>query len=155
MRSHTAVGGHQGQTKTRPSSLAATILVVEDEEVVLEAAAEVLLSAGYRVLKARTPAEAVETFCKQTEELQLLLTDVVLPGQDGRRLASYLGELRPGFKTIFISGYPENVITRNASEGIFYIAKPFSLDLLVQKVQQLLSGSNGTDSKVKRASCTG
>ena len=118
----------------------ATILLVEDENFVREVTAEVLLFAGYRVLKARTAVEASAAFRGCRENVQLLLTDVVLPGRNGRALAADLRATHPGLKTIFISGYPENEITKHGLEepGLFYLPKPFSVESLVKKVRQAL-----------------
>ncbi len=119
---------------------AATILLVEDENFVREVTAEVLRFAGYQVLKARTAVEAAAAFHACRENVQLLLTDVVLPGRNGRALANDLRAARPGLKTIFISGYPENEVTKHRLEepGLFYLPKPFSVESLVKKVRQVL-----------------
>ncbi len=120
--------------------VAATILLVEDEHFVREVTAEVLVFAGYQVLKARTAAEAATAFRGCGENVQLLLTDVVLPGRNGRALASDLRTAHPGLKTIFISGYPENEVTKLGLQepGLFYLPKPFSVASLVKKVRQVL-----------------
>jgi two-component system, cell cycle sensor histidine kinase and response regulator CckA len=69
-----------------------------------------------------------------------LLTDVVLPGQNGRDLANDLRAVCPTLKILFISGYPENVVTRHGiqEDGMFYLSKPFSLQSLTRKVTQVL-----------------
>lgn len=81
-----------------------TILVVEDEAFVREAACDILESEGYRVLRARNAAEAQAAFRRQQGSVQLLLSDVVLPGQNGPALAKDLRTSRPTLKAIFISG---------------------------------------------------
>jgi len=122
-----------------------TILLVEDEGFVREVTREVLRSAGYRVVEARNAAEAMRAFHRQREDVHLLLTDVVLPGRNGCDLAHDLRTICPGLRTIFISGYPENVVTRNGLQqcGWFYLPKPFSAESLMQKVSQVLE-DNGT-----------
>ncbi len=122
----------------RPISI---ILLVEDEAFVREVACEILRVAGYRVLSARNAAEAVPAFLAHREEVQLLLTDVVLPDRNGRDLAFELVTLGHTFKTIFISGYPENSVTRNGFQkpGWFYLPKPFSAASLLQKVNEVLN----------------
>jgi CheY-like chemotaxis protein len=119
----------------------ATILLVEDESFLREVACEILESAGYRVLKARNATEAITAFHQYKAIVKLLLTDVVLPGQNGRDLAHQLRLVRPDLKTIFISGYPENVVTRSglSEDGMFYLPKPFSLQSLTRKVSQVLA----------------
>jgi two-component system cell cycle sensor histidine kinase/response regulator CckA len=119
---------------------AGTILVVEDEAFVREVLGEILRSAGYRVLVARNAAEATLIFHRDTEGIQLLLTDVVLPDRSGCDLASEFAHLCRGLRTMFISGYPENAVTRKGSQRSewFYLPKPFSGTLLVQKVTEAL-----------------
>jgi len=83
-----------------------TILVVEDEAFVREAACDILEGEGYQVLRARDAAEAHAAFHRQQGSVHLLLSDVVLPGQNGPELAKDLWAARPTLKAIFISGYP-------------------------------------------------
>lgn len=130
----------------------ATILLVEDEGFVREVTGEILQSAGYRVLKAGNAREAVQTFQCCGEEVQLLLTDVVMPGQNGRDLAHDLRAKCPGLRTLFISGYAENAVTRCGSHerGVFYLPKPFSVQSLMQKVSQVLNGRGKTQVQLHR-----
>lgn len=81
-----------------------TILLVEDESFLREVTCEILESAGYRVLKARTATEAISVFDECRTIVRLLLTDVVLPGQNGRDLATDLRNVSPKLKIIFTSG---------------------------------------------------
>ncbi len=125
-----------------------TILLVEDEDFVRQATEEILSCNGYRVLKARTSAEAIELFGKHRREISLLLSDFILPGQNGHRLAVYLNDLQPGFKTLFMSGYPTqawgncSILELKAC----YVPKPFSFELLLSKIQELL-GADSARSK--------
>jgi CheY-like chemotaxis protein len=96
---------------TDPPRGCGTILLVEDESRLREVTCEVLEAAGYRVLKTRNAAEAISVFTEYKAIVRLLLTDVVLPGQNGRDLATDLRSVCPKLKIIFISGYPENVVT--------------------------------------------
>jgi two-component system, cell cycle sensor histidine kinase and response regulator CckA len=118
-----------------------TILLVEDEKFVRDVTGEILQSAGYRVLKARDAADAMLTFRRYRDEVQLLLTDVVMPGQSGRSLADDLKAMSLGLRTIFISGYPENSVTRNGfrQPGVFFLPKPFSAQSLLRQVKQALA----------------
>jgi DNA-binding response OmpR family regulator len=113
---------------------------VEDEEFLREVTCEILESAGYRVFKTRNAAEATSAFSEYKSTVRLLLTDVVLPGQNGRDLANDLRAVCPTLKILFISGYPENVVTRHGiqEDGMFYLSKPFSLQSLTGKVTQVL-----------------
>jgi two-component system cell cycle sensor histidine kinase/response regulator CckA len=117
-----------------------TILVVEDEAFVREAACDILEGEGYRVLRARNAAEAQAAFRRQQGGVQLLLSDVVLPGQNGPALAKELRAARPALKAIFISGYPENTVTRYGLTAgqMSYLPKPFSAESLLGKVRQVL-----------------
>jgi two-component system cell cycle sensor histidine kinase/response regulator CckA len=118
-----------------------TILLVEDEAFVRKVAYEILCSAGYRVLPARNAAEAVRAFRGHAEGVQLLLTDVVLPDRNGCDLALELVTIGGGVKAVFISGYPENSITRKGLQhpGWFYLPKPFSAVSQLQKVKEALN----------------
>ena len=126
--------------ETDPLRPHGTILLVEDETFLLEVTCEILESAGYRVLKTRNAAEAISAFRQFQTIVRLLMTDVVLPGQNGRDLANDLRSICPDLKIIFISRYPENVVTRHGiqEDGMFYLPKPFSLQTLTRKVRQVL-----------------
>jgi two-component system cell cycle sensor histidine kinase/response regulator CckA len=115
------------------------ILLVEDERFVREVAAEILINAGYRVLKARNAGEAIKVFRRAHEPIDLLITDVVLPGKNGCGLSDELETECPELKTIFISGYPENAVNVNIkSKRVTYLAKPFSVGSLTAKVREAL-----------------
>ena len=124
-----------------------TILLVEDESFLREVTCEILESAGYRVLKARTATEAISVFDECRTIVRLLLTDVVLPGQNGRDLATDLRNVSPKLKIIFTSGYPENVVTRQGlqEDGMSYLPKPFSAQSLTRKVRQVLEQPETTN----------
>jgi CheY-like chemotaxis protein len=131
-----------------------TILVVEDEDFVREVTCEVLLSAGYLVLRARTASEAAGLFTRNGEKLQLLLTDVVLPGRSGQALAQELRAIAPRLKTIFISGYPKNEISQQGlnDPGTFYLPKPFSAQMLLEAVETALGqGEGASEEKTPRS----
>jgi two-component system cell cycle sensor histidine kinase/response regulator CckA len=138
----------------RPNSGRGTILLVEDESFLREMTFEILESAGYRVLKAGTAAEAISTFDEYKTIVRLLLTDVVLPGQNGRGLATDLRCVCPKLRIIFVSGYPENVVTRQGlqEDRMFYLPKPFSSQSLTRKVRQLLEQQDTTNTNVQAAS---
>lgn len=127
---------------TVPASggLLRTVLLVEDETFVREVACEVLSRAGYRVLKAGNATEALQVFREHAGAVQLLLTDVVLPDRNGCDLALELSTLCGEVKSIFVSGYPENLITRRGlrQPGWFYLPKPFSVSSLMQKINEAL-----------------
>jgi DNA-binding response OmpR family regulator len=127
-------------TDTDPPRGHGTILLVEDEAFLREVTCEILESTGYRVLKTRNATEATNAFRQYKAIVKLLLTDVVLPGQNGRDLAHDLRSICPSLRIIFVSGYPENVVTKHGihEAGMFYLPKPFSLQSLTRKVRQVL-----------------
>jgi CheY-like chemotaxis protein len=116
------------------------VLLVEDEAFVRDVLEEVLQSAGYQVLKTQSAAEALQVYQTYGGELQLLLTDVVMPGESGRELARKLRLQRPGMRTIFMSGYGESAALLGAERdaSVFYLSKPFSLPALLQKIEEVL-----------------
>ena len=119
-----------------------TILLVEDEPFVRNAVAEALRAAGYSVLIASNGTEALEIqrHRTQTERIDLLLTDIVMPGGDGHELAQKVLALSPHTEVLLMSGHEEQVIRCEQSlEGIGYLAKPFSIQTLLQRVRGLLS----------------
>ncbi len=118
-----------------------TILLVEDEAFVRKVACEVLCFAGYRVLPAKNAADAAKAFRLHAEEVQLLLTDLVLPDRSGCDLALELASVSAGVKAVFISGYPENCITRQGLQypGWSYLPKPFSAASLLQKIKEVVN----------------
>jgi two-component system, cell cycle sensor histidine kinase and response regulator CckA len=125
---------------TEPAERRTTILLVEDETLVREVMFETLVWAGYRVLKASNAAQARTAFRRCRKVVRLLLTDVVLPDQNGKELAEELRGISPDLKAILVSGYPENVMTRKAiADGMCYLPKPFSADSLVDKVRIALA----------------
>jgi two-component system, cell cycle sensor histidine kinase and response regulator CckA len=114
-----------------------TVLFVEDEAFVRGVASEVLSSAGYRVLVAKDASEAVRTYEAQLGEVDLLLSDVILPGESGRELAARLRRDNPRLKVLLITGYVEQM-PLHAAGGEECLAKPFSVDVLLRKVRQVL-----------------
>ena len=132
-----------------PAAAAETILLVEDEAFVREVTCEVLRSAGYRVVVAQNATEALHAYDRCCGEVDLLLTDVILPGETGRVLVARLRRRDPGLRALFVTGYAEQMGLRESQlEGC--LAKPFSTDVLLRRVRQLLdraplqTGGEGT-----------
>jgi PAS domain S-box-containing protein len=117
-----------------------TILVVEDEVSILKLAKRILEDLGYTVITAGSPREALYLVAGYQEPINLLITDVVMPEMNGREMSSKLGELCPGLRTLFMSGYTANVIAHHGvlDEGINFIQKPFSTESLALKVREAL-----------------
>jgi DNA-binding response OmpR family regulator len=116
------------------SSYVETILLVEDESFVREVTREVLQSAGYQVLSAKNAVEASDIFKQCDSEIDLLLTDVILPGDSGKLLGARLREKNRGLKILFITGYVEQM----TGTGEDCLAKPFSTEVLLGRVRQIL-----------------
>jgi PAS domain S-box-containing protein len=118
-----------------------TVLVVEDEPVVRGVIVEMLRDQGYRVLEA-TDGPSGLRMLRLNDRIDLLVTDVGLPGMNGRQLADQARETRPGLKILFITGYAENVAIAKGflQPGMEMITKPFDLDNLAQRVREMVSG---------------
>lgn len=119
-----------------------TILVVEDQDSVRSFAVAALSEQGYHVIEASDGNEAIAVAGRHSGSIHLLVTDVVMPGMDGRRLSERLKEVRPNLKVLFISGYTADLI---ASRGVLdrdvaFLQKPFSPDALAGKVREVLGG---------------
>ena len=130
-----ASGG--GQVSEIPRGRGETVLVVEDEPALLLMDKMMLEELGYRVLSAVTPNQAITLAKEHTGEIELLLTDVILPGMNGRDLAKRLQSFYPGMKIMFMSGYTADVIgTRGVlDEGMNFIQKPFAITDLAVKLR--------------------
>ncbi len=117
-----------------------TILLVEDELAILEMTTMLLEMQGYTVLAASTPGEAIRLAREHAGEVQLLMTDVVMPEMNGRDLAKNLLALYPYLKRLFTSGYTADVIAHHGvlDEGVHFIQKPFSIKGLAAKVREVL-----------------
>jgi len=116
-----------------------TILLVEDEAFVRRLAAEVLESAGYILMIARSAAEALEACRRGSEPVDLLLADVVMPGMSGRELAAEFENFYPSAQVLLMSGYPEQLALCELSAcAQKCLAKPFSVGLLLQRVREML-----------------
>jgi signal transduction histidine kinase/CheY-like chemotaxis protein len=120
------------------------ILVVEDQEDVRSFAVEVLKSRGYTVLASENGEAALKLVASSSTPIHLLLSDVILPGMNGKDLADRLKAIRPEMEVLFTSGYTRDVIAQHGilEPGIAYIAKPFTPDGLATKVHQTLSKSS-------------
>jgi CheY-like chemotaxis protein len=118
------------------------ILVVEDEEVVRHLVCAVLSDAGYEVHCAATPREAIALVEAHPGDLDLLLTDVVLPEMNGPVLARVLAVRQPRMKVLFVSGYSESDISDQgvSDTGLEVLQKPFTQQVLIRKIRKMLDG---------------
>jgi len=117
-----------------------TVLLVEDEPMLLKLAKTMLEKLGYTVLTADTPCEAVSIAEEKAGKIQLLITDVVMPEMNGYDLSRRLLSLYPGLKCLFMSGYTSDAITHNGmlDKGLHFIQKPFSEEDLAKKIMEAL-----------------
>lgn len=118
-----------------------TVLVVEDDDAVRLIVKEVLNELGYGVIEA-TRADTALPVLHSDEEIDLLITDVGLPGMNGRQLAEVARESRPGIKILFVTGYAQNAAVRSGflDEGMDMLTKPFAMDALATKVRDIFDG---------------
>ncbi len=116
-----------------------TVLLTEDDEAVRLLAERILGAQGYNVLVAKSGTEAIE-ITRKNPDIALLITDLVMPGLNGRQLASTVGELQPLVKVLFLSGYaPTAMVHQGVLEnGVAFLPKPFTPDALAKKVREEL-----------------
>lgn len=113
-----------------------TVLLVEDEDSVRRVIKAILQrSGGYRVIETTNADEALKYYAEHPADVQLVLTDVVMPGMSGIDLASKLRGQYPGIKVICMSGFPKQVDLA----GFDFLAKPLEPDVLISKVQEVLT----------------
>jgi PAS domain S-box-containing protein len=116
------------------------ILLVEDNEVVRKATAHILRRKGYQVLEAADAAAALDIFEQARPPVQLLFTDVIMPGLNGRELAEQLTARAPALRVLFMSGYTDDAISRHGGldADFVFLEKPFAPDTLIAKVHEAL-----------------
>ena len=139
---------HAGKTtvqqKEKPADLShrgsEVILLVEDEPAILDMTKQMLEIRGYTVLAAITPGEAIRMAREHLSEIDLLLSDVVMPEMNGSELVKQIQTFYPDIKYIFMSGYPANVIADQGAldEGMHFLQKPFEIKSLTDKIQDAL-----------------
>ena len=123
------------------------VLVCEDDELVRGLAALTLQRQGYRVLVAADSAEA-EAIARGADEIHLLLTDVILPGRNGRQLSLELQRTRPDLCVLYVSGYATSILQRDCAldPGVAFLQKPFRAEALLRKVREVLDRPMGSSS---------
>ncbi len=117
-----------------------TVLVVEDESSMLALVTKMFESQGYNTLSANTPGEAIRMAEEYTGEIDMLMTDVVMPNMNGNNLSKHLLMSHPNLKCLFMSGYTADVIANHGvlDQGMYFIQKPFSMFDLTTKVREVL-----------------
>ncbi|MBW2014128.1 MAG: response regulator, partial [Deltaproteobacteria bacterium] len=117
-----------------------TVLLVEDDDMLCRMAQKILETHGYTVLSAHNSDEALKIANYHHDSIHLLLTDLVIPGMNGKELAGRIESILPGIKVLYMSGYTDNAIAHHGvlDRDINFIQKPFSPNDLVQKVREVL-----------------
>ena len=139
-----ASSGHRSKRAPSSNGLSLhgneTVLVVEDEETVRELTKRMLESAGYRTVPAADASEALKVAQDDPSSFDLLLTDVVMPEMSGSELSQRIGELKPGLHTIYMSGYPQDVVASQGvnDEQVALLPKPFTPQALLEMVRRNL-----------------
>jgi len=120
-----------------------TVLLAEDEDIVRDLCVRILNELGYSVLQAGNGDEAIALALGYGERIDLLLTDVVMPGMSGRELANQLKRIHPESKVLFSSGYTDNAIVHHGvlDEGVSFIGKPYSPLALAKKIREVLDSA--------------
>ncbi|HPN84421.1 MAG TPA: response regulator, partial [Victivallales bacterium] len=120
-----------------------TILLVEDDSVILKLSKILIEGMGYNVLPAASPEEAIQISENHEVEIKLLITDLIMPGMNGYELAKKLSETRPTMKKLFMSGYATDIIGKNGliEEGTNFLPKPFALEDLAAAVRNILDSN--------------
>ena len=117
-----------------------TILIVEDEETLLQTASRMLTSMGYTILATLSPEKALQIVDERNGAIDLVLSDVIMPGLSGPAMVQTMLERHPGIKCLFMSGYTANLIAQEGirTDSVNYLPKPFSRNTLAQKVREVL-----------------
>jgi signal transduction histidine kinase/CheY-like chemotaxis protein len=142
-RPHAATrGGHE------------TLLLIEDDPRVRKMTLRALTSFGYRVIAASDAEEAMSAASAEPGEIHLIVTDVVIPGSDGRHVAESLGAARPGVRVLYVSGYADDTVLRHGllEPGVDFLPKPFTPTALARTVREILDrpGESGPRQKAPR-----
>ncbi|MDD5303105.1 MAG: transporter substrate-binding domain-containing protein [Elusimicrobia bacterium] len=126
----------------RPARGHETVLVVEDEGAILRLMERALIATGYTVLTAADGREALKVLERHAKPVDLLVTDVVMPGMSGRELAQEIARRNMARRTLFISGYTDDAIVRHGvlEPGLAFLYKPFSPAALLRKLREVLDG---------------
>jgi signal transduction histidine kinase/ActR/RegA family two-component response regulator/tRNA A-37 threonylcarbamoyl transferase component Bud32/tetratricopeptide (TPR) repeat protein len=119
-----------------------TVLLVDDEPLVREATRRTLRSLGYQVIGAKSADDALKLAAEHATTIDLVITDVMMPGMNGLELARELGKLRPSLKVLFISGYTAGVLAERGflRESVDFVQKPVARDALAARIRELLDG---------------
>ena len=128
-------------SEQRPAAVTGTVLLVEDNDLVRETTADMLDLEGFRVLKAASGEEALRLADEHPEAIDLLLSDMVMPGMNGKQLWEHLRRKRENLRVIFTSGYTDGIIDANdqIEQRFLFLPKPFTIGQLAAKVREALA----------------
>ena len=131
----------QANEQPLPGEVRATILLAEDEAAVRALVKRVLMNAGYRVLAAADGVEAALLWRDHADEIDMIVTDVVMPQMGGRGLVNEISLIKPDLRVLFMSGYTADAIVHHNIEtnAINFIEKPFSPAKLLEKIANILA----------------
>ena len=118
-----------------------TILLVEDEEMLLKLESTMLGQCGYQVLEAKTADKAISLAQSHIGQIHLLITDIIMPEVNGWEVSHKLRSIRPDMKVLFLSGYPADIISNKGviEEGLNFLQKPVSMASLTKKIREILN----------------
>jgi two-component system, cell cycle sensor histidine kinase and response regulator CckA len=136
-----AAGDPRQEVRAQPGR--ETVLLVEDDPSIRDLAQRVLLKRGYSVLAAASPGEAVALVGEQGRQVDLILTDVMLPEMSGPDLARILAAQQPGLPVLYMSGYTDTTVVRGGQlvPGATFLPKPFGPETLLKKVREVLDAA--------------
>lgn len=137
-----ATGKDEVSSKSYPRGTE-TVLLVEDDELILKLSQSMLKKHGYTVLPARKPSEALDVIDQYHGDVHLLLTDVVMPEMNGKELKENIIKRRPDMKVLFMSGYTADVIMHEGvlDNDVIFLQKPFSVEALINMVRNVLDAA--------------
>jgi CheY-like chemotaxis protein len=120
-----------------------TVLLVEDEASLREMLRELLEANGYSVLVAQDGAVALQLAAAHAAPIQIMVTDVIMPGVTGPKIVDLVAQTRPGVKVLYISGYSDEAVTRHGliGPGRAFLSKPFSPEVFLRKVRESLDSA--------------
>ena len=139
-RVHEVPTTRRNESPSLPLRGTETILLVEDEAGVRDLATRLLASLGYTVLAYPNGSDAIKAITHSSQNLHLLITDVIMPGMNGLELSERIRKIRPSIKVLFNSGYTDNVIVHLGilKEGVEFLPKPYSIEVLARRVREVL-----------------
>jgi CheY-like chemotaxis protein len=125
---------------SKPVGAGESVLLVEDDDAVRRVTSRMLQGLGFQVMTAAGPRQALDLARDHIGAIDLLLSDVVMPGLNGRELAEAMRKLRPAIKVVFVSGYTDDValLQQLRARALFFLQKPFSADALGEMIRGAL-----------------